>query len=133
MPLGDQSVIEEGAVNISGGQRTRLCLARVIYSDQPIILLDDPLSSLDARVVEEVMQNLIALNRNEGKTIILASHQIHCLIKCDRCIQIENKKIRMISEEEFALIKEKYVDQRKDGSPQRRLVVTKMKENPNRS
>ena len=55
MPLGDQSIIEEGAVNFSGGQRSRLCLARVIYSDQPIILLDDPLSSLDSRVIEKIM------------------------------------------------------------------------------
>lgn len=64
MPLGDQSIIEEGAVNLSGGQRTRLCLARVIYSDRPIILLDDPLSSLDARVIEKIMQNLIMLNKD---------------------------------------------------------------------
>ncbi len=71
---------------MSGGQRTRICLARAIYANKQILLLDDPLSSLDARVIERIMGNLKRLNVEEGKTVILVTHQIHCLIKCDWCI-----------------------------------------------
>lgn len=50
-PLNDMTTLEEGAVNISGGQKTRICLARVIYANKPILLLDDPLSSLDLKIM----------------------------------------------------------------------------------
>ncbi len=79
-------LVEEGASNLSGGQKTRICLARAIYADKPILLLDDPLSSLDARVINKVIKNLTILCKSEGKTIILASHSINCLSICDRCI-----------------------------------------------
>ena len=75
MELGDMTIVEEGGVNLSGGQRTRLCLARAIYAGKPILLLDDPLSSLDLRVAEKIMDNLRKLNK-EGITIILAAHHL---------------------------------------------------------
>jgi len=47
---GDQTVILERAINLSGGQKTRIAIARAFYSNRDILVLDDPLSSLDAKV-----------------------------------------------------------------------------------
>lgn len=86
MTADKRLLVEEGASNLSGGQKARICLARAIYADKPILLLDDPLSSLDARVINKVIRNLTIINRTEGKTIVLASHNINCLSICDRFI-----------------------------------------------
>jgi len=48
--------IGERGINLSGGQKARVSLARAVYSDKDLILLDDPLSALDANVKKEVFQ-----------------------------------------------------------------------------
>jgi ABC-type multidrug transport system fused ATPase/permease subunit len=50
MPDGDLTVIGDKGVNLSGGQRARISLARALYSEADILLLDDPLSAVDASV-----------------------------------------------------------------------------------
>lgn len=88
MAADGRLLVEEGASNLSGGQRTRICLARAIYADKPILLLDDPLSSLDARVVNKVVKNLTILCKAEGKTIVLVSHNINSLATCDKLVEM---------------------------------------------
>ena len=50
LPAGDQSEIGEKGINLSGGQRSRVALARACYADADVYLLDDPLSAVDAHV-----------------------------------------------------------------------------------
>ena len=50
LPHGDLSLVGEKGVTLSGGQKARLSLARALYADSDIILLDDPLSAVDANV-----------------------------------------------------------------------------------
>ena len=101
MAADGRLLVEEGASNLSGGQRTRICLARAIYADKPILLLDDPLSSLDARVVNKVVKNLTILCKAEGKTIVLASHNINCLSICDKCIEVKSGRTKLMTSVEF--------------------------------
>ena len=54
LPQGDLSRIGEHGATVSGGQRARIALARAVYSKADIYLLDDPLSSLDATVSENI-------------------------------------------------------------------------------
>ncbi len=54
MPNAENTMIGEKGINLSGGQRTRVSLARALYSDADIYLLDDPLSSLDANVARNI-------------------------------------------------------------------------------
>lgn len=56
---GVETVIGERGINISGGQKARISLARAVYSDSDIYLLDDPLSALDPKVGREVYEKCI--------------------------------------------------------------------------
>lgn len=104
MKFGDKTILEEGGLNLSGRQRTRLCLARAIYAEKPILLLDDPLSSLDLRVIENIMNNLKQLNK-EGTTIILATHHLELLAKCDHVIEIKDRRITLLTREHLLFTK----------------------------
>ncbi|KAI8844367.1 P-loop containing nucleoside triphosphate hydrolase protein [Chytriomyces cf. hyalinus JEL632] len=59
MPSGVKTVLGETGTSISGGQKTRIALARAVYSEADIYLLDDPRSSLDARVGRAVLDNFV--------------------------------------------------------------------------
>lgn len=74
-PLGDQTEIGERGINISGGQKARIALARAIYEPADLYLLDDPLSAVDAIVSANIMQNCI-LGELAGRTRVLVTHQV---------------------------------------------------------
>ena len=57
---GDLTELGERGVNVSGGQKQRISIARAIYSAPDVVLLDDPLSALDATVAQEVYRNALA-------------------------------------------------------------------------
>lgn len=60
---------------MSGGQRQRVNLARAVYSESDVYLLDDPLSALDVRVGRQIFQECIKTEL-AGKTIVLVTHQL---------------------------------------------------------
>lgn len=67
--------IGERGANLSGGQRQRVSLARALYSDRSILLLDDPLSAVDACVAAHVFYRAIR-GLAKGKTILFVTHQL---------------------------------------------------------
>lgn len=71
--LGENTTIGERGVNISGGQKARLSLARAIYSEADIYLLDDPLSAVDPQVASDIFKNCI-LDVLKTKAVILVTH-----------------------------------------------------------
>ena len=58
LKAGDQTEIGEKGVNLSGGQKARLGLARAVYQDKEIYLMDDPISALDAHVRKQIINNV---------------------------------------------------------------------------
>ena len=66
-------MIGERGVNVSGGQKARISLARAIYSDADIILLDDPLSAVDPEVSHEIFHKCIR-GCFKDKLVVLATH-----------------------------------------------------------
>ncbi|EAR93277.2 ABC transporter C family protein (macronuclear) [Tetrahymena thermophila SB210] len=84
---GDSTVIGERGVNLSGGQKARICFARAIYRNADLYLLDDPLSAVDSKVAFELVKNCI-LGLLKDKTIILVTHQIHFTKYCDKIIML---------------------------------------------
>ncbi|EGE02097.1 ABC multidrug transporter [Trichophyton equinum CBS 127.97] len=96
LPNGDQTEIGERGITISGGQKQRLNIARAIYFNSSLVLLDDPLSAVDAHVGRHIMDNAIC-GLLKDKCRILATHQLHVLSRCDRIILMDNGRIEAIN------------------------------------
>lgn len=88
----DETLVGEKGVTLSGGQKARLALARALYSEPEILLLDDPISAVDSKVAKRIFANIVDKNRGE-KTIILVTHQISYLFKCDRVLLMDEGRI----------------------------------------
>ena len=84
----DQEVGETG-INLSGGQRQRVSLARAFISKRPFMVLDDPLSAVDATTEGILLENFI----RESKGFLLVSHRMDNLYQCDRVIVLSKGKI----------------------------------------
>uniref|UniRef100_A0A8K9WUA4 ATP-binding cassette, sub-family C (CFTR/MRP), member 12 n=1 Tax=Oncorhynchus mykiss TaxID=8022 RepID=A0A8K9WUA4_ONCMY len=93
LPYGDKTEIGERGLNLSGGQKQRISLARAVYSNKDIILLDDPLSAVDAHVGKHIFEECIKKTL-KGKSIILVTHQLQYLEFCDEILVLESGKIK---------------------------------------
>lgn len=89
---GDQTLVGERGVSLSGGQKARVNLARAIYRDADIYLLDDPLSAVDAHVGRHLFDECIK-SFLKSKVVILVTHQIHYLKEADNILVLHNGKI----------------------------------------
>lgn len=85
LPSGDNTEIGEKGINLSGGQKARVSLARAVYKIPDIILLDDPISALDAHVrkmiFDKVFQGIL-----KDKTRVLVTHAVDFLKFADKIV-----------------------------------------------
>ena len=95
LPNGDMTEIGERGITVSGGQKQRLNIARAIYFNSDIVLMDDPLSAVDAHVGRHIFDNAIC-GLLKDKCRILATHQLHVLSRCDRIIWIQEGHIKTV-------------------------------------
>jgi len=89
LPQGDSSIIGEGGVSLSGGQKARINLARCLYVDADIYLLDDPLSAVDSHVQSHLFQKAI-MKFLHGKIRILVTHHPQYLRDMDKIISLNS-------------------------------------------
>jgi ATP-binding cassette subfamily C (CFTR/MRP) protein 1 len=95
LPAGDMTEIGERGINLSGGQKARVSLARAMYSSETrVVLLDDPLSAVDAHVGEHIFGNAVTGKLSHGLTRILVTHHVHLLNRCDSVIVLDNGRIK---------------------------------------
>jgi len=92
MNAGDFTEIGEKGINLSGGQKARLGLARAVYQDKDIYLLDDPISALDAHVRKNIINNVIN-GVMANKTRVLVTHAIDFIHLADHIIMMDKGKI----------------------------------------
>ena len=92
---GDLTEIGEKGVNLSGGQKARISIARALYCDKDIYMFDDPISALDANVGMKVMKNCI-IKHLSGKTRILVTHALQYVSFSDRIIYMNKGEIKWI-------------------------------------
>ncbi|KAM3966702.1 ATP-binding cassette subfamily C member 4 [Aphomia sociella] len=110
-PYGDLSLVGERGVSLSGGQRARINLARAVYREADIYLLDDPLSAVDANVGRQLFEGCIE-GYLSGKTVVLVTHQLHYLKAADYLVILNNGVIEntgsypelVKSEKEFSFL-----------------------------
>lgn len=92
LPHGSSTEIGERGINLSGGQKHRVSLARAIYFGADVVLLDDPLAAVDPHVGAHIMEHAIC-GLLKDKCRILATHQLHVLPRCDRIVLMDKGRI----------------------------------------
>ncbi|MDR7518177.1 MAG: ATP-binding cassette domain-containing protein, partial [Armatimonadota bacterium] len=90
-PLGYQTVLGERGVTLSGGQKQRATLARALARDPAILILDDALSSVDARTEEEILRGLRRIIAT--RTSLIISHRISTVRGADLIVVLEAGRI----------------------------------------
>ena len=125
LPAGSSTEIGEKGITLSGGQKARVSLARALYADPDIYMLDDPLSAVDAHVGRHLFDFAIKKEMSSrGKSVLLATNQLHVLDKVDRILVLEEGKLseigtydELVAEgDAFARIMEEFHSQRGVGS-----------------
>ncbi|TMS35379.1 hypothetical protein L596_002794 [Steinernema carpocapsae] len=125
LPHGDKTEIGEKGINLSGGQKARVSLARAVYQNYDVYLLDDPLSAVDSHVGKHIFDKVIGPNgllRN--KTRILVTHGVTFLQDADQVVVMDDGKISEIGTyEELMESKEgfaKFIDESRSDSEKQR-------------
>ena len=91
MPLGYKTVIGDRGVKLSGGQRQRLAIARALYRNAPILILDEATSHLDTEsemLVQKALGNLMT-----GRTVVVIAHRISTIRRADKIVVMEQGQI----------------------------------------
>lgn len=91
IPEGIETVVGERGVKLSGGQKQRIGIARALYNDPEILVLDEACSALDIEIEKEVMKSINLLKRK--KTIIIISHRHSSLRECDKILKMESGQL----------------------------------------
>ncbi|XP_011877749.1 PREDICTED: multidrug resistance-associated protein 4-like isoform X1 [Vollenhovia emeryi] len=93
-PQGDMTLVGDRGVSLSGGQRARINLARAVYRQANLYLLDDPLSAVDSRVGRHLYWKCIS-EYLHGKTRILVTHQLQFLKRADYIVVLDRGFVKM--------------------------------------
>ena len=91
LPGGYDTVVGEGATRLSVGEKQRISLARAFLKNAPILLLDEPTSSLDVETEADILESLARLMK--GRTTLLAAHRFASLRQVDRILVLERGRV----------------------------------------
>lgn len=93
MPDGYSTEIGEAGQRLSGGQRQRIAIARALVGDPPVVLLDEPSSSLDRQAEFELRNTLTAIGRD--RTVIIVTHSPILLATCDDLVALDKGRVAL--------------------------------------
>lgn len=91
LPQGYDTQVGERGLRLSGGERQRISLARAFLKDAPLLILDEPTSSVDAETEGKIMESVQRLMR--GRTTFIINHRLSMLAHCDTQIQVESGRL----------------------------------------
>ncbi|MBC8144332.1 MAG: ABC transporter ATP-binding protein, partial [bacterium] len=104
LPNGYQTLVGERGMRLSGGERQRIALARAFLKDAPILILDEPTSSVDVATERAIMSAMSMLMKD--RTTIMVAHRLATLSECDALLVIEGGSVREIVRDVQAYIRE---------------------------
>ena len=122
LPEGYDTDVGDGGNGLSGGQRQRVGLARAVYREPSVIVLDEPNSNLDAHG-EQALANCIQELKKRGKTIVLVTHKANLLTLSDKTLMLMNGQI-----EKFGPTREIFAQQAQQQQAQKAVVAKQKKE-----
>ena len=91
LPEGYNTLVGERGMRLSGGERQRISLARAFLKDAPVLILDEPTSSVDVKTESAIVEALERLMR--GRTTFIIAHRLSTLKHCDRILRIEHGQV----------------------------------------
>ncbi len=94
LPDGLNTLVGERGVRVSGGQRQRIGIARALYRDPEVLVLDEATSSLDDETEKSFMKAVY--NLHGQKTILIVAHRLSTVSKCDRIFRLQSGKISAV-------------------------------------
>lgn len=110
LPNGFETQIGENGAMLSGGQKQRIAIARALYKNPEILLMDEATSSLDTHS-ETIVKNVIDDFKAKGKTVIIIAHRLSTIAKADQILVMENGTIvESGNHQELLNQKEKYFE-----------------------
>ncbi|MCA9324431.1 ABC transporter ATP-binding protein [Candidatus Saccharibacteria bacterium] len=86
---------------LSGGEQQRIAFARAIVNDAPVIIADEPTGNLDSKNGDRVIELFTEFQQNEGKTIILVTHNLEYLPIAQHLVQIQDGKMTQIEHKDI--------------------------------
>lgn len=91
--LGLSERVNHYPSQLSGGQQQRVAIARAMINDPEVLLCDEPTGNLDEKSGKEVMELLLKMNREQGKTILIVTHNPEIAAQCSRTIEISDGRL----------------------------------------
>ena len=91
--VGLDSMTKKKAKDLSGGEKQRVCIARALVGKPNLIFADEPTGNLDSTTSENIENSLLQLNKENGITVIIVTHDEHLANKCDRIIELKDGQI----------------------------------------
>ena len=88
LPFGYKTILEENGMNLSSGQRQRIAIARALFCNPDILILDEATSNLDASTEYDVTSSIEKFY--QGITIIIIAHRLNTIVNCDKIFYIAN-------------------------------------------
>ena len=92
LPNGFHTYLGENGASLSGGQKQRIAIARALYQNPNVLILDEATSSLDS-ISEQCVQETIRHLREHNKTVILIAHRLSTVMNADKIVVIEQGKL----------------------------------------